>query len=270
MRTMKEIPLKRLVPALLIVGSFLLSAVPAVMAAGETGVTVMVMKHACNPDVKNLDDFNAIIEGAENPVAALAATVLACPAVVNPGDDSTDGVKADPADFSFTVEDSAGSNDMPGNSMAAKLCESDLGLDANGDGTAGDPKVCLDISHYSFEGLENGPITVTETQPPAGYEFGTVLFTPTEIDNNNDADSLASLDRDAGVIELDTSADEDGMVMLHVYNFEKQMPDTATASGIDSTNDVFPIVSVLLLLGVAGAFGLWLTTGLSRSRPTTK
>lgn len=259
----------RFTPAVLATAALLLfAAAPVAIGAGggEGTVTVMVMKHACNPDVQNLDDFNAIVEGAESPVAALAATVLACPAVVNPGDDTSDGVKADAADFSFTVEDAAGTNDLPAESIAAKLCESDLGLDANGDGNVSED-VCLDISHYAFEGLTNGPITITETQPPDGYRFGEVLFTPSEIDDNNDADSLVSVDREAGVIELDTTADEDGMVMLHVYNFQNEIPDSATATETVTENGSLD-VSLVLALAVAGAFGVWFSTTLRRRERT--
>lgn len=240
----------------------LVVAAPVGAAAGDGTVHVEVMKHLCNPDVKNLDDFNAIVEGADGPVAALAATVLACPAVVNPGDETSDGVKADAAAFSFTVEDADATYDLPENSDPAKLCETDLGLDADGDGEILDT-TCLDTSYYSFDGLVNGEVTVTETEPPAGYRFGTLLFTPTEVDGNNDADSLLSLDQDAGVIELDTTADEDGMVMLHVYNFESQMPDSATATEIGRQSAPSDM-GLLLALGLAAALGIALSLGLRR------
>lgn len=259
--------MNRLVPTVMATAALLLVAAPVAIGAGaDGGVTVMVMKHACNPDVQNLDDFNAIIESADGPVAALAATVLACPAVVNPGDDTSDGVKADAADFSFTVADAHGSYDMPGNSEPSKLCESDLGLDANGDGTISED-VCLDVSHYVFDSLANGPITVTETQSPAGSSFGELLTTPTEIDGNNDADAIVSIDREAGVIELDTTSDEDGMVMLHVYNFQNEMPDSATASEI--ATESAPNAGLLIALGAAAALGAWLSFGLRRREHST-
>lgn len=266
--------MKRMVFALLATAALLLTAVPFVGAAGgghddADGVTIMVMKHACDPEqVRNLDEFNAIIEAAESPVAALAGTVLACPTVVNPGDETTDGVKSDAAEFSFSVEDANGTQQLPANTTAAKLCESDLQLDANGDGKVAEPDVCLDISHYVFEGVANGPITVTETQPPAGSRFGELLFTPTEIDDNNDADSLVSLDRQAGVIELDTTADEDGAVMLHVYNFETEMPDSAMATEAGAASPIN--LGLLFSLVGAAAFGLWLTVGLRRREPSSR
>ena len=260
--------MKRFVYTGLAVGALLLAAAPATMAqnGGDDDVTVMVMKHLCDPaQVKNLDDFNAIIDAAESPVAALVGTVLACPAAVNPGDDTSNGIKSDATDFSFTVEDANGTHQMPNNSMAAKLCESDVQLDANGDGTIS-ADVCLDISHYVFDGLANGDVTVTESDRPAGFHFGEQLFTPTQIDNNNDAESRVSIDRDAGVIELDTTADEDGMIMLHVYNFEDAMPDSATAT--DTLSDTPSNFGGLAVFAAGAlAFGLLFVVGLRRRQP---
>lgn len=244
---------------------------PAALAEGGHGggqetVTVSIMKHACNPDVDNRSDFQAIIDGADSPIAALAATVLACPAVVNPGDETSTGIKADAADFSFQLEDESGVQQMPANTMAAQLCESDLGLDADGDGTPNETDVCLDISHYVFEGLSNGRVTVTETAPPAGSAFGELLFTPTDIDGNNDADSLVSVDHSAGVIELDTTADEDGSIMLHVYNFEQEMPDSATEAPAGGDNGG---LLVMLALALAAGAGVALATRMNRRKAVT-
>jgi hypothetical protein len=118
--------------------------------------------------------------------------------------------------------------------MVAKLCESDIDLDANGDGTIAED-VCLDISHYNFTGLVSGEITVEETAPPAGHEYGTVRFTPNELGENNDAESLLT-DVTEEPLQLDTSNDTDNMVMLHVYNFRTDagggmsMPPTDTSA----------------------------------------
>jgi hypothetical protein len=262
--------LKRLVTSALAMAALLLVvAVPAAMAegTGHGGVTVMVMKHACNPDVKNVQDFNAIKESADGPVAALAATVLACPTIVNPGDETSDGVKGEATSFAFTVADAEGTHELPGNTEPGKLCETDLGLDADGDGNISED-VCLDVSHYVFD-VADGPVTVTESQPPAGYAFGELLFTPTEIDGNNDAASVVSIDRDAGVIELDTTNDEDGMIMLHVYNFQTTtMPDTATEAAPAS-----PISGpglLMLATAAAGFAALWFIGGLRRRETSSR
>jgi hypothetical protein len=260
--------LKRLVTTALATAALLLVAVPGAMAAGagEGEVTVMVMKHACNPDVKNLDDFNAIKESADGPVAALAATVLACPTIVNPGDDTSDGVKGDAVSFAFTLEDAEGTHELPASTSPAKLCETDLGLDADGDGEISED-VCLDTTHYVFEGVTNGEVHITETEPPAGHRFGELLFTPSVIDGNNDADSLVSIDRDAGVIHLDTTADEDGMIMLHVYNFQVAMPDSATEALPGSSPSNFGPLLLLVFLGGFGA--LWFASSLRRRETTS-
>jgi len=251
---------KRLLSALVATTAILLiAAAPVGAKAGEGPVTVMVMKHLCNADIKDRADFQAIIDAADSPAAALAGTVLACPTVVNPGDDTSDGVKSDAADFSFTVEDANGVQNMPANTAPGKLCESDLGIDADGDGNIEDD-VCLDVSHYEFEGLANGNITVTETDPPSGYAFGELLTTPPAVAANNDADSISSVDHKTGVIKLDTTADEDGMIMLHIYNFQT-MPDTAT----ELAPDQMPIsAAVLGALALFGGFALLM--GVKRQR----
>lgn len=258
--------MKRVISAFIATAFVLLSVVAPVGAAGgERTVTIMVMKHLCNPDVKNRADFHAIIDGAASPAAALAATVLACPTVVNPGDDTSNGVKSDAAAFSFTVTDANGDHEMPSNTAPGKLCESDLNVDANGNGKI-EADVCLDVSHYEFKDLADGPVTVTETQPPAGYSFGELLTTPPAVAANNDADSIVSVDHKAGVIKLDTTADEDGMIMLHVYNFQNQMPDTA----VEAAPDQMPLAAGLLVaLGVAGAAGLWFTAAARRRAQAT-
>ncbi len=257
--------MKRSITTVLATATLLLVAVaPAALAAGagEDTVTVMVMKHACNEDVRSLEDFNAIKESADGPVAALAATVLACPTIVNPGDETSDGVKGEATSFSFALEDEEGTHQLPANTEPAKLCESDLGLDVDGDGNVSED-VCLDTTHYVFEGVVNGAVTVTETEPPTGFEFGELLFTPTEVDGNNDADSLVSIDRDAGVIALDTTADDDGMIMLHIYNFRIQMPDSAMAT--ETPQDNLPLnVGLLLALAAAAVAGVWLSLNLRR------
>ncbi len=252
---------------MLATAALVLVLAPTALAAGggQDTVTVSIMKHACNPDVENRSDFQAIVDGADGPIAALAATVLACPTVVNPGDETTDGVKADAAAFSFELEDESGVQQMPANTMAAKLCETDLGLDADGDGNISED-VCLDISHYSFEGVTNGRVTITETDPPSGSAFGELLFTPTEVDGNNDAATLVSVDHGAGVIELDTTADEDGAVMLHVYNFEQQMPDSATEAPAAGGNG--GLLAMLALALAAGA-GVALATRMNRRKAVT-
>ena len=236
---------KRLLLLLTVPAMLALSSAP--VAAADGNVTVSVMSHYCSSDIRSESDFRAVeAKGGGNPVAALVQTVLACPTAVNPGDASSDGIKSDPKDFSFSVRSSGNTTRMPGNSAAAKLCESDVKLDANGDGRiSGD--VCLDISHYMFEPVQSGNVTVTE-DPDPNFRFGTLRFTPPVIDKNNDQQSLETFG--GGTIRLNTANDADGKIMLHVYNFQG-MADTAT-SPTDQGDRSAPPVGVLLLAGVLG------------------
>lgn len=207
------------------------TAAPVSAAQGDA-LTIMVMKHACAANIQSEADFKAVeAKGGGNPVFALANTVLACPAIANPGDTQSPGaIAGKPADFTFSVTDSAGTTVSQADAKftAAKLCESDIKLDANGDGKIS-ADVCLDISNYSFSGLVSGEITVKEDSPPSGMHFGTFRFTPTELQANNDKESLTGSMTEEP-IKLDTSGDSDNMVMLHVYNFKTTMPATDTVA----------------------------------------
>ena len=240
-----------------------LFAAPVAADEGDTQ-TIMVMKHFCDPKIQSEADFEAVeAMGAGNPVHALAFTVLNCPAGVNPGDATSDGIKADAIDFTFTVDSSAGAATASDDSTAGKLCETDVKLDANGDGQQTDD-VCLDISHYMYTGVSAGDVTVTESAPPAGYRFGTLRFTPTEIDGNNDKESLVSAGN--GVIKLDTAGDEDNAIMLHVYNFEgTKMPDSSTAVATESAPSGSSLPVALAVLSLLGIGGLTVATARRRS-----
>jgi len=228
-------------------------AAPAAADSGDA-VEIMVMKHACEASIQTEADFEAVeAKGEGNPVAVLVQTVLACPTIANPGDEQSEGaIAGEAAEFTFTVTDSAGTSVSSADAefTAAKLCEADVKLDANGDGNAEDPNVCLDISHYMFTGLVSGEVTVEETSPPSGFSYGTVRFTPTELAENNDAESLLT-DVTEEPLRLDTSGDTDNSVMLHVYNFQTDMPPTDTVAG-DAQTGQSPWLPIALLLSVAG------------------
>ena len=212
-------------------GLALAMTAPVAADAGDA-VEIMVMKHACNESIQSEADFEAVeAKGEGNPVFALAQTVLACPTIANPGDDQSKGaVAGESTEFSFTVTDSEGTSVSSADAefTAGKLCEADIQLDANGDGTIA-ADVCLDISHYMFTGLVSGEISVEETSPPSGFQYGTVRFTPDELAENNDEESLVS-DRTEEPLRLDTSGDTDNSVMLHVYNFQAGTPRTDTVA----------------------------------------
>ena len=237
---------------------FALAAGPVAAADGHQGNSIMIMKHACTEqDVQSEADFRAIEDqGQGDNIVAVALTVLACPTTVLPGDagEQIGAVKNDAFDFNFTVTDADGNEwtlDDAG-FVAAKVSEADVQRDLDGDGVFSDD-VSLDLSHYVFSGLADGEVTIRETREPAGFRFGTLRLSPPELQaaNSNDQASNASFTQ-GGTIRLDPSADEDGSVMLHIYNFESQMPDSATAMpAATGTNGAAPIAFVTIF-GIAG------------------
>lgn len=227
-------------------------------AAPATGM-VMIMKHLCDPSIQTEADFQAVEARAQtNPttpmgvpsLGATAETVLACPVVVQPGDGQTPGaIGSGSRTFDFTVTDSAvttqtlttdttfsGDNGF-GTAVEDFACESHIAYDADRDGTIED-NVCLDFSSYSFAEVVEGEVTVKEIAAPPGARFGTVRLTPAEL--SDDAAIGLAFTAD-GTITFDSSADEDAMVTLHVYNFQaavapeptpappapSQLPDTS-------------------------------------------
>jgi hypothetical protein len=185
--------------------------------------TVMVMKHNCL-DVTTEPEFLEVeARAASNPTTPDAAfgatveTVLECPTVVLPGETQTTGSVAGGAStFDFLVSgrdlDIGTAVELADSTyMMSSACETDVEYDANANGTL-DADICLDLSHHVFE-VVAPTVIVTETAVPSGFAFGAVRFTP---GSGDDATLVSAAD---GVIELDAAADDDGMVMLHVYNF---------------------------------------------------
>lgn len=255
--------------------------------------TLIVMQHICNPDIQSEADFVAVEDagaggqaGGEGTLPGLVGTVLACPTVVLSGDTPTDGIGATPTDFEYTVTDSAGADytlSGDGMLMAAKLCESDINLDADGNGTIS-PDTCLDVSMYSFEPVAEGAVTATQTAAVGDSRFGTIRFTPASTDE------MALISAANGVVELDTSADtqvadpplplaeyNDDVLVTHIYNFQNvaaapsatpapavsmmpnaavDAPSTATTSG--------------LLLLVGGIFAASLVGILALGKPRNR
>ena len=237
-----------------------LSAGPVAADNAEGEVTIMIMKHTCTEkDIASVADFEAVEaagEGASNPVAGLVNTVLACPTTGHPGDEPSEGAIAnDRTEFDFTVTGGDGTEMTLADAefKQAKLCESDVQLDADGDGEISED-VCLDTSHYELT-VSAGDVTVAESHPPHGFRYGTLRFTPTEVDGNNDADTLQS-SRDEEPLHLDTTADDDGMVMLHIYNFEMTTPNTDTvAAEADNAGGSAPwaVLAIALVAGLGTA-----------------
>ncbi|MGQ0608317.1 MAG: CHRD domain-containing protein [Chloroflexota bacterium] len=202
---------------------------------------VMIMKHYCNADdsnpdttvdVRNEEEFMEVEAGGMgDPIVAVALTVLACPVTVLPGDEPVpDTIAHFNEEFDFSVTDATGASftlaDATFNQLHA--CEADDGRSplvlGEVDGNA-DTNVCVDFSFYAIDGLAEGDVSVVETLGPGEHEFGTVRFTPAEVDPDDDSRTLLGFDRGASTVNIDTSLDDDAMVMLHIYNF-----DTAAAA----------------------------------------
>lgn len=265
--------MRRVLLTLVSIGMLLgLAVMPAAAADAGEPAMVMVMKHLCDESIQSEADFEAVeARAATNPetpmdvpsLGATAETVLACPVVVQPGDTQTpDAIGAGQQAFDFTITDADGTTqaltadstfsgengfDTPVEDFA---CESDIGYDADRSGSI-DEDVCLDFSNYAFANVVEGAVSVTETSAPEGTRFGTVRLTPPELSD----DAAIGLSFSAnGEITFDSSADDDEMVMLHVYNFVgAQMPDAAMEA--PGSNPSLPLVLVAfgILLAAAGA-----------------
>jgi len=147
--------------------------------------------------------------------------------------------------------------------MAAKLCESDIDLDVDGDGTKS-PDTCLDVSMYGLSPVAEGEVTITQTAAVGNSRFGTIRFTPASTDDAT-AQSASN-----GVIVLDTTQDEtvdspplplaeynDDVVVVHTYNFQNvaaatTMPNSAVEASDASAQ---PLVLPLVLLGLLTVAG---------------
>jgi hypothetical protein len=204
---------------------------------------VMVMKHVCPDAIQTAEQFDAL--------GGFLQKVLACPVITLPGDNGPDGaldadddffdqfVEGGATDFNFGVAGANGGWDLSAATfIPARVCETDVNADANGDGTIS-PDICVEVSHYAIDGVAEGAVTITETMTPSGFRFGDIEFTP----NSGDAETLVSIDAATGAVNLDTTADDattgegaagPSAVMLHVYNFanlEGEQPGNPPTEG---------------------------------------
>ncbi|PSG96200.1 hypothetical protein BRD56_11770 [Thermoplasmatales archaeon SW_10_69_26] len=209
-------------------------------------VTIRVMKHVCTPSVQNIDDFESVDPNGDGQTT-FADKVLACPTVVQPGDEYVDGAVSfdDKHEMQFEIEDENGDVHTIEDAtfQQQQVCESEdasededaataaLGADVSGDGDQDD---CLDTSLYVYEGVADGEVTVTETQTPGLTEPGALEFTPQALNPNNDADTLLEEENevfaDDNMVELRTTEDDNGAITLHLYNFAVCPTVTATAN----------------------------------------
>jgi hypothetical protein len=244
-------------------GLLLLSAVPIFAADGGAG-RVTIANHACTEEpIKDQADFDAVGAKAKgDAVTALALTVLACPTIVLTGNenDRTDGAAGPAVHFDLTVTDSNGARQTLADAKftAAKICETDIDRDLNGDGKK-TADVCLDVSNYTFSNLALGDVTIKENTPPNGWKFGTMLLTPKILQPAGSDDSKTGADFTAktATVRLDLAGDPDNGAMLELYLFANSpATDTLPAAGDGSQIPFLPIVAGLIVTLLAGAYAL--------------
>src|SRR5829696_91336 len=134
--------------------------------------TVAVMKHVCPAEIQTQEQFDAL--------GGFFEKVLACPVITLPGNAGPEGAingndPDNPLSFDFQVAFGDTVNGIDTASFVSEqLCESEVG-DLNGNQ---DDSVCLDTSHYAYEGVAQGAVTVTEATAPEGYRFGAAEVVP--------------------------------------------------------------------------------------------
>jgi len=254
----------------------------AVAEATPTSGEVMIMKHLCDASIQSEADFMAVEERSlDNPTTPMdvpsrgstAETVLACPVIVQPGDGQTPGTIASGShSFDFTVEDSEGTTQVltadttftGDNGFDTEVedfaCESTIEYDADRDGTIEDD-VCLDFSAYAFGNVVEGQVTVDETEAPPGTRFGTVRLSPPELAPDEDAIGLEF--NSDGVMTFDSSADDDQMVTLHVYNFVNVAAATATPAASELPDAAIDGIGATGSNGFAILFGIMALASIS-------
>ena len=68
------------------------------------------------------------------------------------------------------------------------------------------------------------------------HRFGSIEFTPDSIMENDDEQALVSFED--GVVNLDTTQDNDSSIMVHVYNFENIQNETNDSNGNQSSSNM--------------------------------
>jgi len=181
--------------------------------------------------VRSEEEFMDVeADGGGDEVIAVALTILACPVERLPGDEpAPDSIAHFEEECDFLVTDSTGVtftlDDDPFNQ--ALVCEQDKEVASGPDPIVigevdGDEatNVCVDFSFYSIDGVAEGEVTVVETFHEGEHEFGTVRFTPAALDPDDDSRTLVDFQSPDPTVNIDTSLDDDAMVMLHIYNFD--------------------------------------------------
>jgi major membrane immunogen (membrane-anchored lipoprotein) len=210
-------------------------AAPSASAQSNEDVTINVMKHICNPNVQDIDDFNDV-DVNNNGETEFTDKVLSCPTVLLEGDDYVDGTVhfSENRPFNFRVTDQNNDNQDIADATLVnqQVCEAEepddpeentiyLGADVNDDGLM---NACLDTSLYSYENVAGGDdISVVELLSPTGQAGGALEFTPPSLNGDFNEEVTLGDDGDrfeGGVVELDSTEDNDGTITLHLYNFQ--------------------------------------------------
>lgn len=199
-------------------------------------VTINVMKHICNPSIQSTQDFNDTagnlsFDNADDEMTSFLNKLLACPTVVLEDDDYTDGISfEEKRDFDFTVTGDQGETQTISSStfMPQKVCETDLGIDVNGDGEIS-ADTCVDTSMYVYSNVSSGNVVVTETVSPTGDIGGFLEFTPAALNDGFDEEiTLNDANRfEDGFVVINSDLDEgDDTITLHLYNMQVEVDDS--------------------------------------------
>ena len=192
--------------------------------ATTSPVTVQITVHLCDSSVRSQADLDKLGDGL-SPLAAFAAKEAACPATVLALSTSTTNERLLPEPtFDFTVA-STGSAPKELLSDATfkedAVCKTTPNADLNGDVQTAST-TCMDVPHYDVANVTGPNVDVSETLPPPGYAFGTVLFTPQQLKANNDASTLVyattSVDGTGSII-LNTASSTGTTITLHIFDF---------------------------------------------------
>jgi hypothetical protein len=215
--------------------------------ASTSPVIIKVMKHLCPASIKTQTDFVNVQNNWNSGSASTSSSTSEsvgkfawaewnCPTSALPGDVApANTISGARTNFNITVSDTNGhtKNLSQATYEPSTICESGLNMDLNMNGAIS-TSTCLDASHYVFTGLTGDMINVTESNASDGHHFGTVLFTPTQIMANNDAQSLVSITPNdstgQGTVMLSTATDTDRVITLHVFNFTDMATSTGTST----------------------------------------
>ncbi len=176
---------------------------PAVEAASETTGEVLIVAHACKPDVQSVDQLFALGDRI--------ARLNACPALTLPGYPAPGGaISGGELSFDFMLAPIAGdAQTLTGNGafVPDSFCESSIGPLDN------DPTNdrCVSTSGFSFE-LPEGSITFTQTLAPEAMRY-----VAAETGSDADAGIITGSDPDAGYLGLDTAQRGTDRPTIHLY-----------------------------------------------------